>query len=113
MSQANVPHFDYPFRFDFNNHAACVEQDSIEDIENCIVSILLTEIGARIEIPEYGMESMLFKQQPLSSGDIYNAITSQESRAHMVVSTDPDMVDYLTALVDINVQADQAVGGIT
>jgi hypothetical protein len=102
---ARIPHFDYPFRLTAQGHPVVVEQDAIEEIESCLAVILITEEGQRIELPEFGIESLLFKRQPVPVDDIYNAITDQEPRAAVVLSQQPDPLDYLTALVEVDVKA--------
>lgn len=100
-----IPHFDYPFRFSSQGHAVVVEQDSIEDIENCLLAIIKTEVGQRIELPQFGIQSPLFSLQPIPLDPIYNAVTDQEPRAIMVISQRPDPLDYLRALVEVDLTA--------
>lgn len=100
-----TPHFDYPFRFGPTHHAVVVEQDSIEEIESCVVAVLLTEEGQRIELPEFGVESELFGVQPLDTNGYLHAILDQEPRAAALVTSQPDPVDYLKALVEVDVNA--------
>jgi hypothetical protein len=105
----NIPHFDFPFRFSPNAHAAVVEQDSVAEIESCLMTILLTEEGQRIELPEFGIESPLFRLQPLPLDGILNAILDQEPRATVTFSQQPDPIDYLTALVTLQTQIDDSI----
>jgi hypothetical protein len=99
---AKIPHFDYPFRFGPQGHAVVVEQDSVEEIESCLMTLFLTEVGQRIEVPEFGIESMLFRLQPLPIDSLYSAILDQEPRAVTLISQQPDKLDYLTALVEVD-----------
>jgi len=108
---SDVPHFDYPFRFGKSNHAVEIEQDSIEDIEVCIATIIMTNHGDRVELPEFGTNSLLFQIQPLPIDQLYSDITDQEPRALMVISQQPDPLDYLTALVTVTVENLQPIGG--
>lgn len=100
----DIPHFDYPFRFNSNYHAVVVEQDSIEDVESCLATALLTEVGDRIELPEFGINSPLFGLQPLDLNRLYTSLVDQEPRALMALAQHPDPLDYLTALVEIDLQ---------
>jgi len=100
-----IPHFDYPFRFGPTKHAVVVEQDSIEEIEDCVVAILLTEEGQRIELPEFGVESQLFGVQPLDANEYLHAIIDQEPRAVAIVTSQMDPVHYLEALVEVDMSA--------
>lgn len=102
---ADTPHFDHPFRLTPAGHAVTVEQDSIEEIESCLVAILLTERGERIELSDFGSDSLLFKLQPLKVEDLYSTLSEQEPRALPVISQAVDPVRYLSALVEIDVTA--------
>lgn len=101
----DVPHLDYPFRLSASGHALVNEQDSIEDIESCLQTILLTERGARIELPEFGIDSPLFGRQPLALEALYQTLVEQEPRALAIISQSPDPRNYLTALIEIDVSA--------
>ena len=103
----NIPHFDYPFRLRLDGHAAVCEQDSIEDIESCLASVLLTEQGQRVELPEWGITSPLFDLQPLDLQSIYDDITEQEPRALVSIAQQTSPVDYLTALVEVDLKQQQ------
>jgi phage baseplate assembly protein W len=106
-----TPHFAYPFKLNPRHHAYEVEQGSIDDIESCLQAILLTEVGQRIELPEFGIESPLFQLQPIDTDGIYSALTAQEPRATTVIAQQPDPLDYLTDLVNITVTSNQPTIG--
>src|SRR4051812_4496281 len=57
-----VKHFAFPFQFGPDLHAKSVEQDSDEDIMGCVESIVRTNIGQRIEVPDYGMPDQTFAE---------------------------------------------------
>jgi len=103
----NIPHFDYPFRLNADGHVVVVEQDSSDEIESCLISPLTTEKGQRIELPKYGIDSMLFELQPLPLDRLLNTIIDQEPRAVTILSQQPDKVDYLTALVEVDLISNQ------
>lgn len=83
---AQVPHFSLPFRVE-GGAIAVTEQDSLEEIEDCVESILRTLVGTRaIDAPDFGVPDETFVQQtPNSSAEIYiAAIEAQEPRAHVL-----------------------------
>jgi len=79
---ADVPQFAQPFRV-VNGAVVEVEQGSVEEIEDCVESILRTIVGTRIDDPEFGIPDEAFIQQtPNSSAELYiAAIEAQEPRA--------------------------------
>jgi phage baseplate assembly protein W len=82
---ASVPHLATPFRI-VNGAIAVVEQDSVEEIEDCVESILRTFVGTRIDAPDFGIPDETFRQQTPSTGaELYiAAIEAQEPRAHVL-----------------------------
>jgi hypothetical protein len=109
----NIPHFDYPFQFGYTGHAVVNEQSSIEDVESCLVTLLHTTIGQRVELPEFGIDPMLFELQPLETDDIEAAIVEYEPRAVTTLASQPSPLDYLTALVNIDFENQPPTGGST
>jgi hypothetical protein len=105
----DVPHFDYPFRFVTGGHAAVVEQDSAEDVLNCVTAIVKTKVGDRIESPTFGIPDPTFEAQPLDLGLISDAILTQEERASIIIDQSPDRYDQLIADVLINVSVREGV----
>ena len=55
-----VPHFAFPFRIDASGAAAVVDQDSAEDITQCVKVLFSTTVGERIEVPTYGIPMQAF-----------------------------------------------------
>lgn len=81
----SIPHFSLPFRV-VNGSIAEVEQGSVEEIEDCVESILRTIAGTRIDNPDFGVPDESFTQQtPNSSAELYiAAIEAQEPRARVL-----------------------------
>lgn len=104
---ADVPHFDYPFRFS-TPQAAVVEQDSIEEIVECCLAILLCPRGYRVELPDFGIDDPTFSSPVVDQASIRRAIETWEPRAETVLSQDVDDVDELVqhvlALVQVNTE---------
>ena len=92
----DIPHFDYPFAFDTSSHAAEVEQDTIDDVANCISVAFMTEAGTRLEVPTFGVPGQVFEIQPLDLQTLINSIEEWESRADTVLSQITDATDFLT-----------------
>jgi phage baseplate assembly protein W len=41
---------------------ATVEQDTPEDVAQCVEVLLMTETGSRVEVPEYGVDPWVFRR---------------------------------------------------
>ena len=108
----DTPHFNYPFAFSsLTKHAGEVEQDSVDDVGNCVVVALATELGSRVEVPTFGIPDQVFQLQPLSLDTLINAIQEWESRAEIVMSESSVSRDVLVAQIRTVVNVRRAVSG--
>jgi hypothetical protein len=103
-----TPHFALPFvlRHDGANAA---EQDSLDDIANCVVVILSTYIGTRDFVPAFGVPDLAFQNMPFGVDEIKTLVESQEPRAIATLDEDTSTSDHLVNL--INVGLDQVEKG--
>lgn len=104
-----IPHFDLPFRLDGLGHAKVVDQDTIEDVTNCVAAILHTFKGQRDEVPSFGIDDPTFELQPLDLGAIVDAVIQQEPRAAMMMTQHPDQFNQLVAEIIATVTLVQGV----
>jgi phage baseplate assembly protein W len=51
---ADVPHFAWPFRL-ANGHLVTVEQDTLDDVIQCVRAYMTTPKGARPLSPDFGL----------------------------------------------------------
>lgn len=98
-----TPHFDLPFRFMHRGGAASVEQDSFEDITNCVECIVRTPYGFRVDAPEFGFPNLELFEQPVLSSDVIDLVDSQEPRASLILSENPDKLDSLIDRITVEV----------
>lgn len=99
---AKVPQFAVPFRIDpATGVPAEVEQDSLEEIEQCTVSVLRTIAGTRMDDLDFGIPDETFRQQtPNSSAEIYvAAVEAMEPRARVLGSA--QIVELATKVVEL------------
>lgn len=84
----DVPHLKVPFAI-VGPAAAVVDQNSIEEIEQCVLAVVKTEVGQRIERPEFGIVDPTFEQiGPDSDADeIVAAIEEWEPRVETIGET--------------------------
>jgi hypothetical protein len=99
---SGVPHFDLPFRYS-GSSPAVAEQDSVKDIVNCVEAIVMTGIGERVEVPEFGITPPLFAQQPIDISAILDQVVGLEPRADVVIEQYPSVADRLVAVLVANV----------
>jgi phage baseplate assembly protein W len=78
----DIPHFKYPFQFGPpGQRVQYTEQDSDDELLDCIEVLLSTVQGERIEIPEYGIADQTFRQGGVDTGHILSQIRRYEDRA--------------------------------
>lgn len=99
---ADIPHFDYPFRF-HGGTAVVNEQDSIDDVAACVTAIVLVPFGTRDDNPIFGIADQTFTHQPLPADDIASEVMEQEPRAEVLIRQHPDVYDALIADINIDV----------
>ena len=78
---------------------ATVEQDSDEDINQCIKAILMHRPGDRADIVQMGVRDLTFNTQPLELGDVQEILLRHEPRVDVLLMQDPDSVERLVAEV--------------
>lgn len=98
----DVPHFALPFRF--GPQAAVSEQDSIDEIADCALAIVLCPVGFRVELPTFGLPDSVFASPRVDVEAMRTAIDSWEPRAQTVLDERLDVLDELIAHVQVLVQ---------
>jgi phage baseplate assembly protein W len=99
----DVPHFSLPFRF-ATPFAATTEQDSLDEIADCVYAILVCPRGFRVEVPEFGLPEQTFSMPAPDLDEIRDAIATWEDRAGVLLAQRPDALDELIARVEADVQ---------
>lgn len=89
-----VPHLAFPFRLSGDGTVAVVEQDTLDEVAQNVEVIVRTRTGTRIEIPEFGIDALLFGQV---DGDDAESLLQQvarwEPRAESYAEDAPDRLD--------------------
>lgn len=78
-------HFSFPLRLGRDGSMKTVEQDTPEDIVQCVEVILATPIGSRLELPAFGIPILEFGQ-PVPIQALVASIYTWEPRAAALVS---------------------------
>lgn len=102
----DVPHFALPFRFDATPQAVVSEQDSVDEIADCVYSILICPQGFRVELPQFGLPDPTFAVSPPGPDldRMREVIQTWETRADLLLSEAPDALDVLISRVRTVVQ---------
>jgi len=89
------PHLRLPLQFGGLNGGALVnEQDTPEDIVDCIKAIIAWPVGTRHDMPEFGVPDLLFRvQNELKVQELRNAIEEWEERATIATESGPVLTD--------------------
>lgn len=98
---SDIPHFSFPFTID--GSALVVEQDDLEEIEQNVKVLVLTELGERIEVPAFGIPDQTF-QNEVDTELIVEAAQEWDSRARVFVSSEIDLVNRMVRNVRLNVE---------
>lgn len=104
---ATTPHFAYPFRY-VNGSAVVNEQDSTDDIADCVFAICATNPGDRIELPDFGITDPTFQQEPIGTAVLQQQIEEWEHRAQILISAAPDQYDLSVTNAQIGVEVPQS-----
>lgn len=100
---ADVPHFALPFRF-ASPQVAVNEQDSLGEVADACLAILVCPVGFRIELPAFGLEDPTFSSPAPDLDTVREALDQWEPRAAATMSSYPDLLDTLISHVEVDVR---------
>jgi phage baseplate assembly protein W len=92
VSDRVLPRLSIPLRLS-GTSLATVEQDSADDVAQCVYAVAATELGSREERTEFGVTSPLFRQGGADLAEIQGAVDRWEPRA--TIETDQDLIDSM------------------
>jgi len=102
-----IPHFDMPFRFSTaGQHAAVVEQDSGDDVTNCVETTMRTTRGSRMFVPLFGITDPVFNIKPLPqfiTDRMQQEVEQSEPRATTHFTDLGDVLDAMIANIVVEV----------
>ena len=73
-----------------------VEQDSEDEIAQCVYAVMATERGGRLEEPDFGISDPTFEQGGMDLGEALLAINTWEPRAE--VELEQEIVDLIASV---------------
>jgi hypothetical protein len=103
-----IPHLALPLRVAAGAFAV-VEQDSNEEIAQCVEVICRYRQGQRSEAPEFGLPELAFREVPVGAFEINREIARQEPRAAASVEEDPTY--YADAVSVLGIRVEGGEGG--
>lgn len=103
----DTPQFDLPFRLGDDGAPVEIEQDSVEEIGDCVEVLLRTPLGFYDDQPDFGVELPLFEESggAVNMDEVQTAIAAWEERADVLIDSRPDLLDLFVSRVTINVRA--------
>lgn len=102
----DVPHFAFPLKLSKGGSFAVVEQDSEDDVAQCVQVLLSTPVGSRVELPEYGVDAFEFTTR-VDRAAIASAIEDWEPRADVTLDDNINSQDKLLR----SIRAEVTTGG--
>jgi hypothetical protein len=78
-----IPHLSLPLRL-ANGRFATVEQDSTQQIAECVEAAARTEQGWRVEAPEFGIPDYTMAVGGVDVDELREALVTSEPRAEIV-----------------------------
>ena len=99
-----TPHFKLPFSFGGIKGGAIVnEQDTEDDVIDCIKVIIAYPVGSREDHPSFGCPDLVFKEQSETTMTlISSALLTWEPRSETFVSEERDWDEFVQRII-INV----------
>lgn len=79
-----TPHLAWPVRLD-GDHLAAVEQDTGEDVAQCVQVVVSTPKGSCDWLPDFGVDDQTFNQGGADPGEFEAAIREWEPRADIEI----------------------------
>lgn len=80
----SITHLQWPFELAGDGTFATVEQDTLEDVQQCIRVLVQTPLGARPLAPEIGVDDPTFAG--VNGDDLQVTLEEQEPRATVDVT---------------------------
>lgn len=104
----NVPHFKLPLRFVSTSagiRADVTEQDTYDEIRDCIEATARYELEQRPEAPTFGIPQQVFGN-PVDSSEVLVHLQNNEPRMSAVIghqiSDDDDLLAIITTRIEDN-----------
>lgn len=95
-----TPKLAFPIRF-AGGRPVTVEQDSLDEIAQCVEVALRYPVGFRHDLPEFGTPDQTFRMNGADPDAIRRAVARWEPRVEALVDERPDVFDALVSRVTV------------
>jgi phage baseplate assembly protein W len=99
-TRADIPHLKFPLQVAHGN-LAVVEQDTPEDIAQCVTTILRTPLGLSDSIPDLGLTDQAFYEGGADVQEIQQQLAAHERRTDVLITEDPSKLDQALSIVGV------------
>jgi phage baseplate assembly protein W len=99
----DVPRLAWPMTLS-GTRLATIEQDSDDDINQCVRLVLLHRVGDRDDQPDMGVPDDTFAEQPLDTAAIVAAVERHEPRVAALAGSTIDSINSAIAEIDLTWQ---------
>jgi phage baseplate assembly protein W len=97
-----IPHLQIPLRL-LGNHLGQVEQDTVDDVAQCVQVIVSTPLGFSDELPDMGLTMQEFYVGGADVEEIQAQLDEHEPRWAGLVEEAPDKLDVALSVVSVRV----------
>ena len=98
---AEIPHLRFPLELDGVGKLRVIEQDSLDDIEQCVLAILRCPLGLSDALPDMGLTYQPFYEGGADVSEIQEQLATYEPRTDALVEEDPDRLNDALAVVNV------------
>ena len=105
---AQVPHFSLPLRI-IDGRAQVNEQDSFDDIRDCVEAVVRCPLGYRPEAPTFGVRDQTFVEGAPDARVVEEAGARWEPRA--LTDAEAAVVDAVVARITVGIEAGEETSG--
>lgn len=92
-----APHLKIPFTIKTDGTAATVQQDTSEDVVQCVAVLFGTDPGTRLMVPSYGITDPTFAG--INQVRVQAAVKQWEPRATVTMQYTPDGIEQVAVSV--------------
>lgn len=107
---ADIPHLAVPLQV-INGQFVTVEQDTDDEVAQCVRNICAFERGFRIEDPDFGIADPTFTTMPIDTDDIAIALEDYEDRAMVTIFQEIAPDGSVNIRLEVNVQTSEDSSG--
>lgn len=97
-ADVSIPHFSLPLRLS-GGRFAVNDQDSNDEVAECVEAIVRCSRGFRVELPTFGVPDPTFAQQDISPAALEQAVLEWEPRADTDWAAEAEEDDTMIAHV--------------